>query len=303
MTVKGQIALVAGATRGAGRAIAVSLGEAGAVVYCSSRSTRGNLPNPKRPETIEETAEMVTARGGTGMAVRTDHTVPQEVARLMKRIRKEHGRLDILVNNVNGDDLIEWKKFWKLPLDNILRGMERGIHSHVITAHHAIPLLLESKRALIAGITDGDGWYYRGTLLYDIEKTTVIRLAMVFAHELRKQRVASVALTPGFIRSEQVLEVLGVTESNWRDAIPNRPEFAESETPFLIGRAIAALAADPKIMGKSGRVFSSAALAAEYGLQDVDGRSPDIWRFFKETMPQHSFRRIDDAFLEYFGPP
>jgi NAD(P)-dependent dehydrogenase (short-subunit alcohol dehydrogenase family) len=244
---------------------------------------------------------MVTARGGTGIAVRTDHTKPDEVARLMKRIRKEHGRLDILVNNVNGDDLIEWKKFAKLPLDNILRGMERGIHSHVITTHHAIPLLLESKRALVAGITDGDGWYYRGTFLYDIEKSTVIRLAMIFAHELRKERIASVAITPGFIRSEQVLEVLGVKESNWRDAIPMRPEFAESETPFVIGRGIAALAVDPKVMKKSGRVFNSAELAAEYGFTDVDGRTPDIWTWFQKNMPKYSFQKIDDGFLKYFG--
>jgi NAD(P)-dependent dehydrogenase (short-subunit alcohol dehydrogenase family) len=299
--LEGRVALVAGATRGAGRAIAAMLGEAGATVYCSSRSTRGDLASAARPETIDETAEMVNARGGIGIAVKTDHTVPEQVAALMKRIRKEKRRLDILVNNVNGDDLIEWKHFWKLPLDKLLRGIERGIHSHVITAHYALPLMIETKRGLLVEVTDGDGYHYRGTFLYDIEKTTAIRLAIAFGYELRKKNIAAVAITPGFIRSEQVLEILGVKEENWRDAIGKRPEFAASETPFFIGKGIAALAADPHVMKKTGRVFNSLELAREYGFTDVDGRLPDVWTWFTQNMPQFAIKKLDDTFYKYCG--
>ena len=217
------------------------LGEAGATVYCTARSTRGNLVTKKRPETIDETAELVTARGGVGIAVRVDHTKPNEVEKLFDRIKREQGRLDILVNNVNGDALYQWKRAWDISLDVGLEILKAAIYSHIVNVHYAVPLMLENKKGLIVEITDGDGFYYRGNLYYDLTKTTAIRLAMDFATELRKKNVACLAITPGFLRSEAVLETLHVQESNWRDAIKRRPEFAESETPNYVGRAIAAL--------------------------------------------------------------
>ncbi len=294
----GRVALVAGSARGAGRGIACMLGEAGATVYCTARSARGNLVTRKRPETIDETAEMVSAHGGVGIAVRVDHTVPQEVEQLFERVKREQGRLDILVNNVNGDAMVEWKPSWKISLDTGLSILKSAIYSHIVTAHYAVPLMLETKKGLVVEITDGDGFYYRGNLYYDLTKTNAIRLAMDMGHELRKKNIAVVALTPGFLRSEVVLESLGVTESNWRKAVRKRPEFGHSETPFFVGRAIAALAADPQVMKKSGRVFNSAELAREYGLTDVDGRSPNIWEWISGS--KFRFKKIDDGFYAYF---
>ena len=241
---------------------------------------------------------MVTSHGGVGIAVRVDHTVPEEVEKLFDRVKREHGRLDILVNNVNGDAMYQWKRSWEISLDTGLAILKAAIYSHIVNAHYAIPLMLEKKKGLVVEITDGDGFYYRDNLYYDLTKTTAIRLAMDFAWELRKKNVAVVALTPGFIRSEAVLESLRVTEANWRDAVKRRPEFAESETPFYVGRAIAALAADPKIMKKSGRVFNSAELAREYGFVDLDGRSPKIWEWISES--KFHFKKIDEGFYEYF---
>ncbi len=296
--LEGKIAVVAGSARGAGRGIACMLGEAGATVYCTARSARGNLVTTKRRETIDETAEMVTARGGVGIAVRVDHTVPEQVERLFDRVKREHGRLDILVNNVNGDTMVEWKRSWEISLDTGLSILKAAIYSHIVNAHYAVPLMLANKKGLIVEITDGDGFYYRGNLYYDLTKTTAIRLAMDFGHELRKKNVAAVAITPGFLRSEVVLESLGVTEANWRDAVEKRPEFGQSETPFFVGRAIAALAADPRVMRKSGRLFNSAELARAYGFSDVDGRSPNIWSFISKT--NFRFKKIDDSFYSYF---
>lgn len=294
----GKVAVVAGSARGAGRGIACMLGEAGATVYCTARSARGNLVTEKRPETIDETAEMVTSHGGVGIAVRVDHTVPEEVEKLINRVKREQGRLDVLVNNVNGDAMYQWKRSWEISLDTGLAILKAAIYSHIVNAHYAIPLMLEKKKGLVVEITDGDGFYYRDNLYYDLTKTTAIRLAMDFAWELRKKNVAVVALTPGFIRSEAVLESLRVTEANWRDAVKRRPEFAESETPFYVGRAIAALAADPKVMKKSGRVFNSAELAREYGFVDLDGRSPKIWEWIAKT--KYHFKKIDEVFYSYF---
>ena len=305
-TLEGKVALVAGATRGAGRGIARALGEAGAVVYCSGRSTRRHPATPGRPETIEETAEMIARDGGNAIAVRTDHRRPEEVRRLVNRIRREQGRLDVLVNDIwGGDAWLSWwwkeTKFWKIPLEKGFEVMETAFRTHVITAHEAIPLMLETKGGLIAGITDGDGYYYRGQFYYDFVKTNVIRMAFALASELRRMKIASVAITPGFLRSESVLDIMGVAEENWRDAVPRRPEFAESETPMLVGRGVAALAADRRVMRKSGRVYNSAELAREYGFTDVDGRVPRIWEYLSEKMPHFAFKKCDDVFYSYWG--
>lgn len=295
----GKVALVAGSARGAGRGIACMLAEAGATVYCTARSTRGHLPDRKRPETIDDTAEMIRARGGKAVAIAVDHTDAKQVEALVARIRREQGRLDILINNVNADALYEFKPFWKVSLEKGLTILKTAIHAHLINGHYAVPLILEGKSGLIVEMTDGDGFYYRGNVYYDLTKTNAIRLATIMAHDLRKKKVAAVAVTPGFLRSEVVLETLGVREENWRDAIPGRPEFAESESPFFVGRAIAALAADPGVMRKSGRVFNSVELAREYGFTDVDGRQPDVWTFIFETMPQFRFKKIDETFYSY----
>ena len=286
--LEGKIALVAGATRGAGRGIAIALGEAGATVYCTGRSTRTRGAAPGRPETIEETAEMVTAAGGKGMAVRVDYTDPAEVKKLMSSIRRRHKGLDILVNDVwGGDPLTEWgKRFWQTNLDNGLQMLKQAIHTHIITSHFAAPLLLNRKGAIIFEITDGDFFQYRGNLFYDLVKTSVIRLAFAMSQELKKYNVVSLALTPGFLRSEAMLENFDVTEDNWKDAAKvspgsahdNRPDFMFSESPRFVGRAVVALASDPNVKEKNGRVFSSWALAREYGFTDIDGRQTgEMW--------------------------
>ena len=295
--LRGKVAVVAGATRGTGRGIACALGEAGATVYCTGRSTRENRParRPKnaapfdmanRPETIEETAEMVSARGGKGIHARVDHTEEEQVAALFRRVRKEQGRLDILVNDVwGGDELTEWgKSFWKLSLEKGLLMLRRAVFSHIITSRHAAPLMVERKRGLIVEITDGDGLNYRGTLFYDLVKVSVIRLAFDMAEELRRHKVAALALSPGFLRSEAMLEHMGVTEENWREGAKKNPSFIESETPFFVGRAVAALASDPKVLKKSGKVLSSWNLAREYGFTDADGRTPMIAEWAQENM-------------------
>jgi NAD(P)-dependent dehydrogenase (short-subunit alcohol dehydrogenase family) len=321
----GKVALVAGATRGAGRGIAVALGEAGATVYCTGRSsrkrsrkssggrTRQRLP-PGRPETIEETAELVTAAGGHGIAVRVDHTEPAQVKRLVARIKRRHKGLDILVNDVwGGDALTEWgKPFWTVNLENGLGMLKQAIHSHIITAHYAVPLMLGRRRGIIFEITDGDAFYYRGNLFYDLVKISVIRLAFAMARELRKRDVVSVALTPGFLRSESVLDHFGVTEANWKEA-GNKSvnqnsadqndapaDFMVSESPRYIGRAVVALTADPKVKKKSGRVFSSWALAREYGFTDLDGTRPDWGRYARKKYGKYKI--CDEQFYSYWVP-
>lgn len=284
----GQVALVAGATRGAGRGIACMLGEAGAIVYCSGRSTRDHPATgvyAGRPETIDETAEMVTARGGAGIPVRTDHLDETQVAALCARIEREQRRLDILVNDISEAEMYDWKPFWELDVARGFTALRNGVHSHIVTARHAAPIMIERKRGLIVEIGDGDDLFYRGHLFYDLVKVTNTRLAWAMAEDLYKHKVAAVALTPGFMRTEMVLDRLGVTEQNWRTVAKKTPNFAYSETPFFVGRAVAALAADSKVLRKSGGLYTSTGLAREYGFKDVDGSRPNVWPHVKSAVP------------------
>jgi|UniRef100_A0A7C3HU01 NAD(P)-dependent dehydrogenase (short-subunit alcohol dehydrogenase family) len=294
--LKEKIVVVAGATRGCGRGIAVELGAAGATVYCTGRSTRGNPSDLNRPETIEETAELVTKAGGTGIAVRVDHTQEAQVKALFEQVKAEQGRLDILVNDVwGGDGLIEWgKPFWEMDMALGWRLLERSVYSHLLTSRYAVPLMLEQNSGLIVEVTDGDTLNYRGNFFYDLVKTTVIRLAHNMAEEFKGQRInvlgqpnpvraniTALALTPGFLRSEAMLEHFGVSEANWRDAIAQDPYYAESETPHYIGRAVVALATDPKVHEKAGQALATWHLSREYGFTDIDGRAPH-WQDFYE---------------------
>ncbi|MER6945124.1 SDR family oxidoreductase [Nonomuraea sp. NPDC000554] len=283
------IALVAGATRGTGRGIAVELGAIGATVYCTGRSTRARRSEMDRPETIEETAELVTRAGGTGIAVQVDHLDPAQVRALVERIDREHGRLDVLVNDVwGGDALFEWDTpVWEHDLDNGLRLLRLAIDTHLITSHHALPLLIRNPGGLVVEVTDGTTDYnatrYRVSPFYDLAKVSVNRLAFGQAHDLRPHGGTAVALTPGFLRSEAMLENFGVTEETWRDAVAHEPTFAVSETPAYAGRAVVALATDPGRQRWSGRSVSSGELAREYGFTDVDGSRPDVWRYITEV--------------------
>ena len=284
-SLTGKVAVVAGATRGAGRGIACMLGEQGATVYCTGRSVRGQLASgSNRPETIDETAEMVNGYGGVGIPVRVDHTVPGQVAALFERVRTEQGKLDILVNDIwGGELLIEWgKPFWELSLEKGFTLLERAIHTHIVTSRYGVPLLVERGQGVVIEITDGDTLNYRGNLFYDLVKTSVMRLAFGMAQELRQHNVAAVAVTPGFLRSEEMLEHFGVTEANWQDGAEKDPFFIASETPYFVGRAVAALAADPNIMAKSGQALSSWGLSDEYHFQDIDGRQPHWGRYYAE---------------------
>ena len=276
-----RVAVVTGATRGTGRGIARMLGSAGATVYCTGRSVKGHPATAGRSETIEETAELVTNEGGRGIAVRTDHTVETEVERLFARIREDTHRLDILVNDIwGGDELTEWgKPFWKLDSTRGLKLLEGAVHTHIITSRLGAPLMIESNSGLIVEVTDGENMGYRGNLFYDLAKNATIRLGYVMSSDLHAHGVTALTVTPGFLRSEAMLDGFGVTEANWRDAIAQDPYFAESETPCYLGRGVAALAADPEVAAKSGGLYSSWALAREYGLTDIDGRRPD-WEGF-----------------------
>ncbi len=275
-TLQGRVALVAGATRGAGRGIACALGEAGATVYCTGRSSRAGSVDPERPETIEATAELVTAAGGLGVPVRVDHTEEAEVKRLFERVRADFGKLDILVNDIwGGDALTEWgKPFWEVEVQAGFKMMERAIHTHVITSRYGVPLMLADRGGLIVEVTDGAFFGYRGQLFYDLCKTSVIRLAYAMSVELANTPVTALAVTPGFLRSEAVLDHFGVSAANWRDAIAQDPHFAHSETPRLVGRVIAALAADPEVGARSGQVLTCWDLARHYNVTDVDGAQP-----------------------------
>lgn len=284
-----KIALVTGGTRGAGRGVAVELGAAGATVYVTGRSTRGHRSEYDRPETIEETAELIDAAGGKGIAVRVDHLVPDEVRGLVDRIRAEQGRLDILVNDIwGGEKLFEWNKaVWEHDLDKGLRLLRLGIDTHLITAHHALPLLIERPGGLLVEMTDGTAAYnaehYRLSPFYDLVKTSVIRLAWAHAKDLAKHGATSVALTPGWLRSEMMLEAFGVSEENWRDAMATVPHFVISETPRFVGRAVAALAGDAAKNRWNGQSLSSGQLARIYGFTDLDGSQPDAWRYIPEV--------------------
>ncbi|WP_411733315.1 SDR family oxidoreductase [Paeniglutamicibacter sp.] len=286
----GKIALVAGATRGAGRGIATALGEAGATVYCTGRSTRAARSEYDRPETIEETAELVTAAGGVGIAVAVDHLDSGAVAALVARIGAEQGRLDVLVNDVwGGEKLIGWNQpVWEHDLGAGLRMLELGVKTHLITAHHALGLLARNPGGLVIEVTDGTAAYnrdnYRLSTFYDLAKNAALRMAFTLAHELQPRKCTAVALSPGWLRSEMMLEAFGVTESNWRTATAEHGHFAAiSESPRFVGRAVAALASDPDVFARSGGSFSSGSLAREYGFTDVDGSAPDCWRYMVEV--------------------
>jgi NAD(P)-dependent dehydrogenase (short-subunit alcohol dehydrogenase family) len=324
--LKGRVALVAGATRGVGRGTALALGEAGATVYCTGRSTRAkkrqhsgmrrreSAPARKalpadyyanRPETIEETAELVNERGGKGIAVVVDHLEPDKVEKLMARIRKEQGKLHVLVNDISESAEQEFgKTFWEVDVVRGFALFQNAVHTHIITSHYAAPLLIETAKntkssGLIVEIGDGDSYTYRGNAFYDLIKTTVIRQAFAMAYELRRKNVAAVALTPGFLRSEIMLEKFGVTEANWQDAIKKVPDYAESETPLYAGRAIAGLAADPNLMKKSGRVFSSWGLSDEYRFCDADGRRPHWGRHYAAKYGD-TMNPCDEGFYKYW---
>jgi NAD(P)-dependent dehydrogenase (short-subunit alcohol dehydrogenase family) len=286
----GKVALVAGATRGAGRGTAVALGEAGATVYCTGRSTGERRSEYDRPETIEETAELVTAAGGVGIPMAVDHLEAAQVEALVQRIDAERGRLDVLVNDIWGGELLfEWDKpVWEHDLEKGLRMLRLAIDTHLITSHFALPLLIRRPGGLVVEMTDGTREYnaehYRLSAFYDLAKTAVLRLAFAQGEELAPHGCTAVALTPGWMRSEMMLENYGVTEENWRDGAATNPHFAAiSETPRFVGRAVAALAADPDLARRNGGSFSSGGLAREYGFTDLDGSQPDCWRYLVEV--------------------
>ncbi|MEV5026597.1 SDR family oxidoreductase [Paenibacillus sp. LPE1-1-1.1] len=287
--LNGKVALVAGATRGAGRGIAIELGAAGATVYVTGRTTRTQQSEYKRPETIEETAELVSDAGGLGIAVQVDHLDPDQVQALISRIENEQGRLDILVNDVWGAEyLAQWNvPVWEHSLERGFRMLRLAIDTHIITSHFALPLLIRNKNGLVIEITDGTAEYndknYRLSLFYDLAKTSVIRIAQSLAQELSPYKCTAVAVTPGWMRSEIMLDHYGVKEGNWRDAIVREPHFAISESPRFVGRAVAALSGDSDVARWNGHSVSSGKLAQVYGFYDLDGSQPDCWRYLVEV--------------------
>ncbi|XVU22871.1 SDR family oxidoreductase [Actinoplanes sp. CA-054009] len=294
MELTNKIALVAGATRGAGRAMAVELGRAGATVYVTGRTTRDRVSEVGRTtETIEETGELVTAAGGTGIAVPTDHLDEAQVRALVERIDREQGRLDILINDLWGGEhlligSVFGKKSWETPLADGLRILELGVRSHLITAALALPLLIRSDAPLHVEVTDGTAAFnrrYRENLYYDLAKNAPIRIAFGLGEELKELGGTAVAVTPGFLRSEQMLGHFGVTEENWRDAVAQDPHFAIAESPYYLARGVAALAADPDRASRwNGRSASSADLARAYDVRDLDGTQPDSTAYFEDVV-------------------
>jgi NAD(P)-dependent dehydrogenase (short-subunit alcohol dehydrogenase family) len=289
--LRGQVAVVAGGTRGAGRAIAVSLGIAGATVYVTGRSSRGHPATPGRPETIDETAEMIRRWGGKAIPVRVDHSDELQVRRLFQRIRRDQqGRLDILVNDIwGGEDLVEWgKPPWEMSWKRGRTLLERAIFTHIITSRHAVPLMVRRKRGVVFEVTDGAHLDYRGSFYYDLVKVSVIRLALALHREFEEahlRRMSAIAVTPGFLRSEYMLEKFGVTEENWRQGIPNAGRhFQYSETPYYLARGVVAVSADRNRGRFSGQVVGSWALAREYGFRDRDGTQPDWGNVFEKEI-------------------
>ncbi len=287
-SLAGKVALVAGATRGAGRGIAVQLGAAGATVYVTGRTSRSKRSEMNRPETIEETAAFVDEAGGRGIAVQVDHLVPDEVRALVARIEGEQGGLNVLVNDIWGATTMEWNKSaWESSLDIGLRTLRLAVDTHAITSHFAIPLLIKTAGGLVVEVTDGTDEYnathYRVSFFYDLAKASVNRMAFALAHELRPYGATALSLAPGWLRSEAMLEAYGVTEANWRDATKRSPHFAISESPAFVGRAVAALAQDTNVSRWNGRSLSSGQLAKIYGFTDLDGSRPDAWRYVSEV--------------------
>ena len=287
-SLAGKVALVAGASRGAGRGIAVQLGAAGATVYVTGRTSRSKRSEMNRPETIEETAALVDEAGGRGIAIQVDHLVPDEVSALVARIEGVQGGLHVLVNNIFGATAIEWNKsVWESSLDTGLRTLRLAVDTHAITSHFAIPLLIKTPGGLVVEVTDGTAEYnatnYRVSFFYDLAKASNLRMAFALAHELKPYSATAVSLTPGWLRSEFMLEEFGVTESNWRDATTRVPHFAISESPAFVGRAVAALAQDPNVSRWNGESLSSGQLAKIYGFTDLDGSQPDAWRYVVEV--------------------
>ena len=284
----GQVAVVAGATRGAGRGIARALGEAGATVYCTGRSVRGSPSPYRRPETIEGTADMIKAEGGTAIPVRVDHTVESEVEAFFGRVDRQHGRLDVLVNSIAGEEpmMAQWNSFWKTNLKDGEAVFRQALLSHIITAKHAVPVLIRLRRGLIVEVTENDILSAGGNPLTQCVKLALKGLALNMAAELKPYGVAAIAITPGFLRSETVLEDVGVTEANWRDGGKEDRNFLESESPLFVGRAVAALAQDRRILKRTGQLYSSWELGREYGFTDVDGRRPD-WGAIEIDFSRH----------------
>jgi NAD(P)-dependent dehydrogenase (short-subunit alcohol dehydrogenase family) len=299
-----RVAVVAGSTRGAGRGIARGLGEAGAVVYCTGRSVRGQPSPYNRPETIEETAELVTAAGGTGIAVRVDHAVEAEVRALFERVEREQGRLDVLADSVAGEDPMMggWGPFWEADLANGPAVLHNALLSHVITAKYAAPLMIRKRRGLIVEVNDFDLLFGSGSFLAQLVKFALRGLAVLMAEELRPHRVAAVAITPGFLRSEGMLEHFGVTEDTWREGGKKDPNFLASESPLFLGRAVAALAADRKVLARSGHLTSSWELAREYGFTDADGSRPDSGKHFRDNIiPSPSYRWMKEGLRRHLA--
>lgn len=289
-SLKGKVALVAGGTRGAGRGIAMELGAAGATVYVTGRTTRTEKSEYGRPETIEETAELVNSLGGVGIAVQVDHLIPEQVERLISRIEKEQGRLDILVNDIWGSEyLMEWNiPVWEHSLEKGFRMLRLAVDTHITTSHYALPLLIKNKGGLVVEMTDGTEEYnnsnYRVSLFYDLAKNSVLRMAKSLAKELSPHGCTAVALTPGWMRSEIMLEAFEVTEENWREGTKKDPHFIISESPRFVGRAVAALALDHEVTRWNGKSLSSGQLAKMYNFHDIDGSQPDCWKYLVEVM-------------------
>ena len=288
LPLEGKVALVAGGSRAAGRGIAVELGAAGATVYVTGRTGAGRRSEMGRPETIEETAALVDEAGGQGIAVRVDHMVPDEVQALVARIDAEQGQLDVLVNDIWGATVMEWDApVWESSLDVGLHMLRLAIDTHAITSHFALPLMIRRPGGLAVEVTDGTAEYnasnYRVSFFYDMAKAANLRMAWALGHELAPHGSTAVALTPGWLRSEAMLEIFGVTEDNWLDATKAQPHFAIAESPRYVGRAVAALAADPDVARWNQQSLSSGQLAQVYGFTDTDGSQPDAWRYMVEV--------------------